>query len=123
MQTVQLTSDEFDARFQPIPHPRHGGFYYVTPDDTDLITQAGLERRLFTAVDGDNGETLLISGWHLVNRFAYVIVAHPWEPDVEYVVNLNEDSDFCPECDTLLNEDNTCWFCEECAEEEEADHA
>ncbi len=102
MQFVELTEEEFDQRFKPIPNPRDGGFYYDTPEDEDLIKTAAEERRLFTAVDGDNGETLLYSGWHLVNRFAYVITENAWEPDIEYYVELIGAEDYCPTCGDLL---------------------
>lgn len=85
---VQLTEDEFDAQFGYVPGP-DGGFYHDLDTDRAVLTRAHEERRLWTAVDGNDGEDLLVSGFAFVNRFAYVIAARPYSTDVGlYLVTL-----------------------------------
>lgn len=35
-------------------------------------------QHIWTCVDGDNGKLILINGWHLCNRIAYVVCETPW---------------------------------------------
>lgn len=45
---------------------------------------------IWTYVDGDNG-TLLLSGYHLVNRIGYLISSRPVPENTEIVVIVSED--------------------------------
>jgi hypothetical protein len=81
-----LTEDEFDLRFNYVPNPEDESFFWEqVPDDV-------AEERVWTAVDGDDDHSYLIPGFHIVNRFAYVVSQRPWtSEDVE--VRLD-----CPDC-------------------------
>ena len=97
---LEVSEEEFETKYQPIPCPEDGGFYWNNDKHPDLI-QAAKEYRLWTAVDGDDGATALLSGWHLVNRFAYVVTAVPFDPNYTHFCQLEG-----PEYD-----DNTCHSC------------
>lgn len=40
---------------------------------------------VWTYIDGDNGELLLIAGFHIVNRIGYFVTEVPWDNENEVV--------------------------------------
>lgn len=84
---AQLTEDQFDEQFGHIPSD--AGSFFRGLDWTPEIETALRECRLWTAVDGDMGETILLSGAHYVNRFAYVIAERPHDTATDYEVTLD----------------------------------
>jgi hypothetical protein len=83
---VQLTSDQFDESYRPIP--AHDGSNMRPLDWTPEMEAAHRECRVWTAVDGDNGELILMSGWHFVNRFGYIVTERPYDPLILYEVEI-----------------------------------
>lgn len=74
-----LTEDEFDQQFTPIPD---GAGDLVRPGDE------GLDRgsdKLWTIVDGDDGGLYAVSGWQYVNRVGYLITEESWTEETEAV--------------------------------------
>ena len=45
--------------------------------------------KVWTVLDGDEGDLVLVSGWHYVNRFGYIICDEP-VPDM-VVIEVNDD--------------------------------
>lgn len=71
-----LTEEQFDTEFGYVP-TKDGGFYHDL--DSTEVNAAHAERRLWTAVDSDDGDgTVIDAGWRVVNRFAYVISQRPY---------------------------------------------
>ena len=71
-----ITEDEFDALYPSTP-AADGGFFWEYHDlPKDLQAQ-----NVFTAVDGDDGRTYLLPGYHVVNAFGYVVTTKPWRAD------------------------------------------
>lgn len=65
-----------------------GGIMYETyGDEYDYVREIAQKhpKRVWTLVDGDNGELVIIAGWHYVNRMNYVITEKPWNTGDEYV--------------------------------------
>ena len=65
-----------------------GGIMYETyGDEYDYVREVAEKepKRVWTLVDGDNGELVIIAGWHFVNRMNYVITEKPWLTGAEYV--------------------------------------
>lgn len=98
---VSLTDDQFEEQFGTIP--AHDGSDIRPLDWTPELDAAHRECRLWTAVDGDDGETLFVSGWHFVNRFGYVVAERPYDPKVAYEVMLPRCGD-CIICTGPLSE-------------------
>lgn len=77
------------------PREDYGSFEefcdYYSPIDLDGTTLREKEqippfapqRYVWTVVDGDDGRTYVIPGWHHVNRIGYVLCWRQWS-DVEY---------------------------------------
>ena len=86
---TRLSEDEFVDQFQP--ETDENGDYYRQRDWTDAkdaaeILKANADNRLWTAVEDDDGNWCLVSGYHFVNRLYYVICAVPYMPDDSYCV-------------------------------------
>jgi hypothetical protein len=65
-----------------------GGIMYETyGDEYEYIREMAQKHpnRVWTLVDGDDGELVIIAGWHYVNRMNYVITEKPWNTGDEYV--------------------------------------
>jgi hypothetical protein len=82
VQLVRIDENEWIDRFKPETLP--DGSYYrqrdpYDPEDKAAIDVAARENRLWTAVDGDDGQWCLISGYHYVNRLYYVICEVPYD--------------------------------------------
>lgn len=86
--TQFLSEDEFVERFQPYEEPEGGYVQYEAhnPEDRKLMELAQAENRLWTALEDDNGEWCLGSGFHFVNRLYYIICKVPFEKDHDYLV-------------------------------------
>lgn len=74
-----LTEDQFDTLFTIVPDDQGEE---IRPDLNGLDASS---RHVWTLVDGDNGGSYLITGYHWVNRIGYVITEQPWDHDYEVV--------------------------------------
>ena len=99
--------DEFDAweeRYEPIKNPfaqKQNGEYVEDKFETYgdelhyvLNVAKTAPARVWTLVDGDDGNLYIVDGYHLVNRMNYFITTHPFEGEfmaVPYVIYEEED--------------------------------
>lgn len=124
LQTEHLTEDQFIARFRPEEN-EEGGYYrqrdWCNKEDWALCLAADKERRLWTALDDDNGEWCLCSGYHYVNRFYYVIVEIPYTEGADIVAqDPYEVKAKCAECGEDIpggDPNDEELICESCKEE------
>jgi len=75
----KLTEDEFDDLFTPVPDGA---------GDTIRASDDGLDKtstKLWTIVEGEDASLIIVSGWHYVNRFGYVITDEDWTEPTEAV--------------------------------------
>jgi hypothetical protein len=91
---LALTEDDFLARFKPVPNhiePNCGfdGCMFETFGEELAHVQAQDRNFVWTILDCD-GQILIESGFHFVNRLGYLITAVPTEPDHTYSVALTE---------------------------------
>lgn len=88
---IQMTEDDFDAKFTMVSLDEDENLVLEWEDVKDSPKE-----NIWTWVDGDNGETCLISGVHYVNRFGYGLTEEPVEDGVDIEVNFgggDEDHD------------------------------
>lgn len=87
-----LTEDAFIAQFQPEAWP-NGDLYRQRDWEHDghrkLIQQAEAERRLWTMVEDDHGDLVLVQGFAWANRMYYVICAVPTPEGAAYTITMN----------------------------------
>lgn len=43
--------------------------------------------KVWTLVSDDNGDTVIVAGWHYVNRLGYFITEEEWESENEVVLD------------------------------------
>jgi hypothetical protein len=82
---INLTEDEFLARFKPVPNhidPNRGfdGCLFETFGDEFAYVQAQDPNLVWTVLDGD-GQLSIASGFHFVNRLGYLVASVPVPPD------------------------------------------
>lgn len=89
---------EFFTRFTPKPNhlDKHatfdsgeGGCLFAATGKELKYVLAQNPRCIWTLVDGDDGQILLISGLHLVNRLGYLVTREPADADSDYTVILD----------------------------------
>jgi hypothetical protein len=82
----QLTEDEFDKLFTPVPDATGE---IVRPDETGLDLHS---TKLWTIIDAD-GSLYALSGSHRVNRIGYLITEEDWTEPTEGVWFVASDED------------------------------
>lgn len=85
-----LTEDEFYEEFKPRTNPNTGSDFWEYADIQALAIDG---KYVWTAVDGDDGETVIVNGYHVVNRFAYMVTEVEWTPDTECVFDEPEEDE------------------------------
>lgn len=82
--------DYFDwqQEFKPIQDPDNEGDKMFETYGEELATvQAAPANNVWTLIDGDNGETVVVNGFHFVNRIGYYITEKAFDPhdDIEVI--------------------------------------
>jgi hypothetical protein len=124
---TNLTGDEFIKRFGYVPAPDGGLLHDIDDDNREMMNKAHAERRLWTAVNGDDGGTVIDAGWRFVNRFAYVISERPYtEQEFNGGIGcfLPDPCDECSECgypfegeDAVTQSESNPKYCAICYDE------
>lgn len=98
---VSLSFDEWESKFKPLtnlqdPNASFGGLMFETYGQelagvllyaNGHTGKAGC-RKVWTLVEGDEGESLIVEGYHLCNRLGYFITAKPAKAGQQYEVSL-----------------------------------
>jgi hypothetical protein len=95
---IELTEDEFDARFPLLPNHINpsagwaigegGGCLFETYGEESEFVRRQDPLKVWTLVDGDDGDMYLISGLHFVNRVGYLLSTTPVPEDATIQVHL-----------------------------------
>jgi len=85
---IELTEDEFDTRYPLIPNhinptagwvvgeQGRGCLFETHGDEFDFVRRFD-PQRVWTMVDGDDGDLYLVNGLHIVNRVGYLLSRDP----------------------------------------------
>lgn len=81
-----LEVETFDSFFQPSEDEETGCPKLFETYDEAVKAEAlkyaaspdQLYRHIWTVVDGDSGDLIVLNGWHLVNRVHYMVTKTPW---------------------------------------------
>ena len=90
--------EEWDAKYKPVTNHLDdnasfdGVMFETYGEELDFVRAQPLNK-VWTMVDGDNDEVVIISGYHLVNRIGYFVTENPWEDDISIVVNAGVGDD------------------------------
>lgn len=104
---IELTQDEFDARYPLRPnHLNPSAGWALSDAGACLFDTRGEEfafvmrqnpRTVWTLLDGDDGDMYVVNGLHFVNRVGYLLSTIPVTDNVTVQVHLpmssEEDSD------------------------------
>lgn len=82
----QLNSDDFDNFFKPLSDEFGVIVQYdcdkasveLLKSELDKRTDNNQYRYVWTCVDGEEDDLLLLNGWHVCNRLFYIICETPW---------------------------------------------
>jgi hypothetical protein len=95
---IELTEDEFDDRYLLVPNHINpsagwaigeaGGCLFETYGEEFAFVRRYDPRKVWTLVDGDDGDMYVISGHHFVNRVGYLLSTVPIPEDVTIQVHL-----------------------------------
>lgn len=94
---IELTEDEFDDRYPLVPNhinpsagwaiDEHGCLFETYGEEFAFVSRHD-PRKVWTLVDGDDGDMYLISGLHFINRVGYLLSTIPIPEDVTIQVHL-----------------------------------
>lgn len=100
---IELTEDEFDDSYPLVPNHinpsagwavgESGGCLFETYGDEFEFVRRQPPGRVWTLVDGDDGDLYLISGLHFVNRVGYLLSTVPVADDVTIQVRVPMSKD------------------------------
>lgn len=88
-----ITEDTFIHRFKPETNP-DGSLYVArqwhTFGEKCFLEMMHQKRRLWTLVDGDDGEPTIVQGYAMVNRLYYIVceVPYPEHETIEVLTGL-----------------------------------
>lgn len=100
---IELTEDEFDDQFSLVPNHINpsagwavgdsGGCLFETFGEEFAFVRRHDPRKVWTLVDGDDGDMYVISGCHFVNRIGYLISRDPVPDNATIQVHLPMQTD------------------------------
>lgn len=98
---MEIPSDQWVQKYKPKPSPS-GDYGYDFGDGSTLLEAYDYDHgtlianavvnepsRLWTVVDDDEGNAVVVPGYHFVNRQGYIITQEPWENE-DIFVNLED---------------------------------
>ena len=92
----QKTWDQFFEEHSPIKNhiddnaSLNGCIYETFGRELDFVAEFP-SNRVCTYIDGDEGEPMIVTGYHVVNRIGYLILQEPWVEESTYADEVDED--------------------------------
>jgi hypothetical protein len=100
---VMLNMEEWEHHFKPIKNhldltgnASFDGIMFETYEhEYDYVAAIGGQNpnKIWTLVDAEDGETIIINGWAFVGRVGYFITEVPYDDMLDIVVYLDPDRD------------------------------
>lgn len=89
---------EFDYEYCPLPAPSGESVW------EHKETLAYPPEQVWTLIDGEDGNGYAIAGYHLVNKFGYVVTEKPWQNGDEEALwfEANDDEQDKEDSDVVL---------------------
>lgn len=93
---IRINSEQWDDEFIPIMdgesykdfHPK-----IINDDDKKILEKAILEDRVWTLVEDDNGDLVVINGLHFVNRIDVYVTEKPYNKNEIYAITWCDEMD------------------------------
>lgn len=96
----KIKIDDFNEVFKPIPFNEYQYMYNTWEDAKKvidkLINKNGnkLYQHLWTVVDGNGEDLILLNGIHIFNRLGYVVCSEPWGNGTEADSNIYIEAEY-----------------------------
>ena len=114
MQFIEMTMEEWEATFKPIPNnivenasfqdeSGKGIMFETYGDEYEFVKKAD-PAHIWMYGDGDDGGSYIWNGWHIVNRIGYFITEVPCPPDTTIQVQVSVPWYFCENCHAELED-------------------
>lgn len=94
---INLTEDQFYEQFNIRPNhltnnESFGGMYETYGEELDYVFNlAKTENRVWTIIEGESGNLYFCSGFHLVNRFGFIITEEEYTEETEVALEGCEE--------------------------------
>lgn len=103
-----INDNDFYEQFKPVKNhidtnASWDGCMFETYGEELEFVKAQPEKKIWTVMDSDNGEMMVGSGFHFVNRLGYLITEEPWDDEIQV---LDPDIDYD-------SDEEKCYFCRE----------
>lgn len=108
---IELTEDEFDDQYPLVPNHINpsaswafgdsAGCLFETYGDEFEFVRRYDQRKVWTFVDGDDGDMYVVCGLHYVNRVGYLLSRDPVQENTTVQVHIPMDRDEDPEAEFL----------------------
>lgn len=96
---VSLSFEEWEAKFKPrtntiASNASFDGLMFETYGaELDFVLTIGNQThlgglKLWTLVEGDDGEAVIVEGYHLCNRLGYFVTEKPFKAGMQYNIIL-----------------------------------
>ena len=102
-QFIKLTEDQFDEQFPLVPNHLNPNASWGIGDGTGCLFETYGEEvtfigqqdpnRVWTLVDGEDGDLYVIAGRHFVNRIGYLLSRDPIEDNTLIEVHIPMETD------------------------------
>ena len=96
-----MSVDNWMDKYLPIINKRNDGYgisvnekfylYETYGKDLEEIIETNKERpqHIWTLITDDEGDELIVEGYHYINRVGYFVTEQPCQPDATYLINYN----------------------------------
>ena len=120
-----MNIEEWEEQFKPVVNHldenaswqnEYGvGIMFETYGEEEEYVFAQPSNKVWTYVDGDDGNTYLINGRHLVNRIGYFVCEEPFDEALMYESSVSND--LCEMCESNEKENHEGKWCTSCKDD------
>ena len=104
---IEITEDEFDQQYPLLVNhlnpnatwafnDNQGCLFETYGEELAFVRQQDLAK-VWTLIDGDDGDLYVVSGFHFVNRLGYLISTVPVPEGTDILVHIPMESDADPD--------------------------
>lgn len=84
---------EWDEKYKPITnhldeHASFNGVMFETYGEELEFVKTHQNKYIWTYLDGDDGDPLIVAGFHLFNRIGYFVTENEWDEHDDTTVDL-----------------------------------
>ena len=114
---IEMSFEEWEKTYKPInnhidDNASFDGIMFETYGEEVKFVKSQNPNNIWTYVDGDSNSSLIISGWHFVNRIGYFVTSVPCPPNTDIQILVDEPPIECPVCEVFIYNEEDDHVCE-----------